>query len=129
MDQRHGEEFFTKENLNERYGSSIKTLDEWLDIDKSDAGIALNDYLSGNKTLLQAADKAHSKDVKGRKKLLPGKNKSRQINAFKTKFKKSGLSLEEFIKQNEAEYKNVARLLKYAYYFKRGLGLSSTIAP
>ena len=96
----------------------IKLLDEWLDIKESDAGLALNDYLKDDINFSQAARKAHSKDIEGRKKTSPGRIKSRTINAFKSKFKNSGLSLEEFIKQNEIEYKYVARLLKYAYYFK-----------
>ena len=121
----------TKENLNYAMRDDIKLLDEWLDIKESDAGLALNDYLKDDINFSQAARKAHSKDIEGRKKTSPGRIKSRTINAFKSKFKNSGLSLEEFIKQNEIEYKYVARLLKYAYYMKTsasGKTISSTLS-
>ena len=113
----------TKKHINNMMREDIPLLDEWLNIDKSDAGLALNDYLQDDISLLQAANKAHSEDIVGRggkrKKTSPGRLKSRQINSFKSKFKDSGLSLKEFIKQNEEEYRNIARILKYAYYFKK----------
>ena len=123
-----GAKNINKRTFQDRFklGSQIKLLNEWFDIDKDKAGLALNEFLKDEISLSSAASKGRTKRPVGRwqfkGKTTPGRTKSRQINAFKSKFEKfqdeTGLSLEDFIKQNETEYRNIARLLKYAYYFK-----------
>ena len=100
-------------------------INEWMSIDKQDAGTALGDYLQGNENLITAANKAKPKDSPKWRRFASTHSGVRwrhvrdKIHDFKAKFKKSGLKFEEFKKQNLAEFRNISRQLKYGKYYTK----------
>ena len=64
---------------------------------------------------MQAVKKGTEKKLAGKKikRSTLSYNESRQLNSFKAKYKNSNLSLEDFINQNQAEFRNMALIIKY----------------
>ena len=91
----------------------------------SDAGISLDGFMKGEINLRQAAWNAKPKDSPQWKRFASTHSGVRwrhvrnKINKFKAKFRKSKLSLDEFIEKNRAEYNNVARELKYGKFYRK----------
>ena len=106
--------------------NAAKKIDEWLNIDKSISGSALNEYLLGNITQSQAAVQGGKKisGLAGKRDRIVGRKAQTKINNFKNKFIKAqekGISLQDFIKNNDSEYRNIAKLIKYGRYFFKPL--------
>ena len=111
-----------------------EAIDEWLNMDEDKAGLALNDFLQDEINLMAASNNASpeiskvKKDIEKRGGRPLGTRKdtgfrwnkeAKKVDAFKRKFKNSKLSLKEFIQQNAAEYRNIARTLKYSKYWRK----------
>ena len=65
---------------------------------------------------MQAFKESAPKSVKEKnvKRTQPSYNNQKKLNTFKNKFENSNLTIEEFIKQNEIEFRNIALMLKNA---------------
>ena len=85
---------------------------------KDKASVAMNKYLSGELNQNQALSEG-AYGGKASQTYIVGQRNRKKIDAFKKKFKNSGLSLDEFITQNQKEYFKLTRILKYGKYFKK----------
>ena len=90
-------------------------LEGYSNLDKQDSGKSLKQYLDDDLTIMQAVKKGTEKKLAGKKikRSTLSYNESRQLNSFKAKYKNSNLSLEDFINQNQAEFRNMALIIKY----------------
>jgi hypothetical protein len=109
-------------NFKDKTQRAMDIIDEWTTMQGSDAGISLDRFMKGEINLRQAAWNAKPKDSPKWKRFASTHSGVRwrhvrnKINKFKAKFRKSKLSLDEFIEKNRAEYNNISRQLKYGKY-------------
>ena len=110
------------------YDSLVDGLESWANLDKDASGMALEEFLSGDISYYKAWNKGADESIKNKtvkRSYITDDDKEKLLN-FKEKYleaKKSGITLEEFIKQNEAEYRNVALVIKYGkQILARGTG-------
>jgi hypothetical protein len=82
------------------------------------ASSAMNKYLMGELNQNQALSEAAFSGKKSRTEVV-GKNNRKKLRQFQIKFKNSNLSIEEFIAQNQKEYFELTRILKYGKYWKK----------
>ena len=100
-------------------GSDIQMLGELLEgytnLDKQISGESLKQYLADDLSMMQAVKKGTEKELAGKKikRSSLSYNESRQLNSFKRKYEMSGLSLEDFINENQMEFRNMALIIKY----------------
>lgn len=82
------------------------------------ASVAMKKYLLGEFNQSQALTEGAWGDKKSQNQII-GKKNRKKINEFQTKFKNSNLTIDKFIAQNEEEYFELTRILKYGkYWFK-----------
>jgi len=97
------------------YKNLKKNLEDWSSLDKQKSGNSLKKFLSDELNMLQAVKEGT--DEKLGKKMLKRSsltyNESNMLKEFKKKYKDSNLTLEEFINQNQAEFRNIALTIKY----------------
>ena len=98
-----------------QYKNLKKNLEDWTSLDKQKSGNSLKKFLSDELNMLQAVKEGT--DEKLGKKMLKRSsltyNESNMLKEFKKKYKDSNLTLEEFINQNQAEFRNIALTIKY----------------
>jgi hypothetical protein len=82
------------------------------------ASSAMNKYLMGELNQNQALSEAAFSGKKSRTEVV-GRNNRKKLRQFQIKFKNSNLSIEEFIAQNQKEYFELTRILKYGKYWKK----------
>jgi hypothetical protein len=115
-------------NYEDKVNYVKEVIDEWINIENENAGKSLKSLMEGNISMTEALNKA-SEGIKPawgmskRTEIWGGKARS-AVNIFVKKFKdykakNPGITLDEFINQNQSEFNNAARYLKYGKTWRR----------
>ena len=105
-----------------KYISEI--LNEWINIEDSNAGDALKNLLNGSINITEALNQA-SQDVppnimlQTRTDVFGSKKREQLMNFIKNYKEQNKLSLQEYVDKNKSKFNTVARILKYGKTFRK----------
>ncbi len=85
---------------------------------KDKASTSMNKYLLGELNQAQALSEAAWGGKKSRTEIV-GRGARKKIREFQIKFQNSGLTVDNFIAQNQEEYFELTRILKYGKFWKK----------